>query len=96
MVESDEDRKKIAEENGLEVLCADATLDETLKLAGLEKCKSLVVTLPNDAANLYVVLSAKGIRSSIRVIARAGTEEAASKLRLAGASIVVSPYIAAG
>jgi len=34
--------KKIAEENGLEVLCADATLDETLKLAGLEKCKSLV------------------------------------------------------
>jgi len=96
VVESDEDRKKIAEENGLEVLCADATLDETLKLAGLEKCKSLVVTLPNDAANLYVVLSAKGIRSSIRVIARAGTEEAASKLRLAGASIVVSPYIAAG
>ena len=46
VVESDEDRKKIAEENGLEVLCADATLDETLKLAGLEKCKSLVVTLP--------------------------------------------------
>ena len=43
-----------------------------------------------------MVLSAKGIRSSIRVIARAGTEEAASKLRLAGASIVVSPYIAAG
>ena len=37
VVESDEDRKKIAEENGLEVLCADATLDETLKLAGLEK-----------------------------------------------------------
>merc|ERR1712138_14747 len=33
------------------------TLDETLKLAGLEKCESLVVTLPNDAANLYVVLS---------------------------------------
>jgi len=96
VVESDEDRKKIAEDNGLEVLCADATLDETLKLAGLDKCKSLVVTLPNDAANLYVVLSAKGIRSSIRVIARAGTEEAASKLRLAGASIVVSPYIAAG
>ena len=96
VVESDPERKNIAEDNGLRVLCADATLDETLKLAGLEKCKSLVVTLSNDAANLYVVLSAKGIRNSIRVIARAGTEEAASKLRLAGASIVVSPYIAAG
>ena len=96
VVESDPERKNIAEDNGLSVLCADATLDETLKLAGLEKCKSLVVTLSNDVANLYVVLSAKGIRNSIRVIARAGTEEAASKLRLAGASIVVSPYIAAG
>ena len=96
VVENDTDRKKIAEENGFEVLFADATLDETLNLAGLNTCKSLVVTLPNDAANLYVVLSAKSIRNSVKVIARAGTEESASKLRLAGANIVVSPYIAAG
>ena len=96
VVENDNDRKKIAEENGLDVLFADATLDETLNLAGLNTCKSLVVTLPNDAANLYVVLSAKSIRNSVKVIARAGTEESASKLRLAGANIVVSPYIAAG
>ena len=96
VVENDTDRKKIAEENGLEVLFADATLDETLNLAGLNTCKSLVVTLPNDAANLYVVLSAKSIRNSGKVSARAGTEESASKLRLAGANIVVSPYIAAG
>ena len=96
VVENDTDRKKIAEENGLEVLFADATLDETLNLAGLNTCKSLVVTLPNDAANLYVVLSAKSIRNSVKVIVRAGTEESASKLRLAGANIVVSPYIAAG
>tara|TARA_Y100001970_G_scaffold274122_1_gene373371 strand:- start:1612 stop:2667 length:1056 start_codon:yes stop_codon:yes gene_type:complete len=96
VVENNMERKKIAEDNGLEVLCADATLDETLNLAGINRCKSLVVTLPNDASNLYVVLSAKSIRSSVRVIARAGTEEAANKLRLAGASIVVSPYIAAG
>ncbi|SVC32454.1 uncharacterized protein METZ01_LOCUS285308 [marine metagenome] len=96
VVENDTDRKKIAEENGLEVLFTDATLDETLNLAGLNTCKSLVVTLPNDAANLYVVLSAKSIRNSVKVIARAGTEESASKLRLAGANIVVSPYIAAG
>ena len=96
VVENDIERKKIAEKNGLDVLFADATLDETLNLAGLNHCKSLVVTLPNDAANLYVVLSAKSIRNSVKVIARAGTEESASKLRLAGANIVVSPYIAAG
>ncbi len=96
IVENDKSRKNIAEKNGLDVLFADATLDETLNQAGINRCKSLIVTLSNDAANLYVVLSAKSIRNSVRIISRAGTEESASKLRLAGASIVVSPYIAAG
>ncbi len=88
--------KSEAEEKGLQVLQADATLDKTLHLAGIQECRSLVVTLPNDAANLYVVLSAKGISSECRLIARAETEEAAKKLKLAGASVVVSPYVAAG
>ena len=96
IVENNLERKKIAEDNGFDVLFCDATLDETLIMAGIKNCKSLVVTLSNDAANLYVVLSAKSIRSKCKVISRAATEEAASKLRLAGASIVVSPYIAAG
>ena len=55
-----------------------------------------MVTLPNDAANLYVVLSAKALNDSCRLIARAANEEAASKLKLAGADAVVSPYVAAG
>ncbi len=96
VVEMDPDRKLKAEENGLEVLLGDATLDETLLLAGITKCKSLVVTLPSNAANLYVVLSAKGLSPTCRLIARAETEEAANKLKLAGATVVVSPYVAAG
>ena len=96
VVELDPIQQVSAEERGLKVLQADATLDETLLLAGIEKCRSLVVTLPNDAANLYVVLSAKGLRPSCRLIARAESEEAANKLKLAGASVVVSPYVAAG
>ena len=88
--------KKIAEENGFSVLLADATLDETLLSAGINNCRSLVVALPNDASNLYVVLSARGIRPSCRLIARAESEEASKKLKLAGANIVVSPYVAAG
>ena len=96
VIETDADRRNVAEFNGLRVLQADATLDETLLDAGLERCLSLVAALPTDAANLYVVLSARGLQPSCRLIARANSDEAATKLRLAGASAVVSPYVAGG
>ncbi len=96
IVELDPSMQIAAEKQGFKVLFADATLDETLLLAGIQSCRSLVVALPNDAANLYVVLSARGLSKQCRLISRAESEEAANKLRLAGASVVVSPYVAAG
>ncbi len=96
IIENDPKRKNEAEEKGFIVLMEDATMDETLLLAGITNCRSLVATLPNDAANLYVVLSAKALNNSCRLIARAATEEASNKLKLAGANAVVSPYVAAG
>ena len=96
IIEIDPTRKVEAEENGLNVLMEDATLDETLILAGIKQCRSLVVTLPSDASNLYVVLSAKALNNNCRLIARAATEEASNKLKLAGADAVISPYVAAG
>ncbi len=96
IIEKDTTRKLEAEEKSFNVLMADATMDETLLLAGVKNCRSLVVTLPSDAANLYVVLSAKALNDSCRLIARAANEEAANKLKLAGADAVVSPYVAAG
>ena len=96
IIETNPSRKSEAEEKGFNVLMEDATMDETLLLAGIKECRSLVVTLPSDAANLYVVLSAKALNKDCRLIARAATEEAANKLKLAGANAVVSPYVAAG
>ena len=96
IVEVDPSMKDVAEKEGLKVLLADATLDETLLLAGIENCRSLVVALSNDAANLYVVLSARGLSKECRLISRSESEEASNKLRLAGATVVVSPYVAAG
>ena len=96
IIEIDANRKNEAEEKGFNVLLGDATLDETLLMAGINNCRSLVVTLPSDAANLYVVLSAKALNDNCRLIARAATEEASNKLKLAGANAVVSPYVAAG
>ena len=96
IIEIDPTRKNEAEEKGLNVIIEDATMDETLLLAGIKNCRSLVATLPNDAANLYVVLSAKALNNNCRLIARAATEEATKKLKLAGANAVISPYVAAG
>ena len=96
ILEKDPLVKKKAEEKGLQVLLADATLDQSLFLAGIHKCRSIVVTLPTDADNLYVVLSARALNQKCKTIARAETEEASKKLTLAGANIVVSPYVAAG
>ncbi len=96
IIEIDPTRKNEAEEKGFNVLMEDATMDETLLIAGIKNCRSLVATLPSDAANLYVVLSAKALNNNCRLIARAATEEASNKLKLAGANAVVSPYVAAG
>jgi voltage-gated potassium channel len=96
VIETDQARKEAAEERGLPVLLADATLDETLMEAGIQQCRSLVAALSSNAANLYVVLSARGLAPECRLIARADSEEAARKLRLAGADQVVSPYVAGG
>ncbi|QEY30955.1 potassium channel protein [Synechococcus sp. RSCCF101] len=96
VVELDEARKRAAEDSGLLVLQADATLDETLLEAGIHRCRSLVAALPSNAANLYVILSARGLAPRCRLIARSDSEEAERKLRLAGANQVVSPYVAGG
>lgn len=96
VVESDPSQRMLAEERGLKTLLADATLDETLLEAGLNRCRSLVAALPSNAANLYVILSAKSLHPQCRLISRAESEEASVKLKLAGANVVVSPYVAAG
>jgi len=78
------------------VLQGDATLDETLLAAHIEKAVCIVSALSSDAENLYTVLSAKTLNPKIRAIARASSEEAVQKLRRAGADEVVSPYITGG
>ncbi len=96
VVEMDPERVAEAQQRGLRVLLADATLDETLQEAGIQQCRALVAALPNNAANLYVTLSARGLAPRCRLIARADSDEADRKLRLAGADQVVSPYVAGG
>ena len=74
----------------------DASNDEVLKEAGIFKAKGLVSAIDSDADNVYVTLSAKGIRDDIFVVARANLEGAEHKLRKAGANRVISPYSIGG
>ncbi|MCL4476460.1 MAG: potassium channel protein [Nitrospirae bacterium] len=70
----------------------DATKDEVLKEAGIERAKGLISVLPTDAENLYVVLSARVLNPDMNIVARAGEEGSEQKLLRAGADRVVSPY----
>ncbi len=70
----------------------DATDDQTLRAAGIERARSLATVLPTDAANLYVVLSARMLASELQIIARATEEKAIQKLAHAGATRIVSPF----
>lgn len=76
----------------LALLVGDATKDETLKEAGIERASGLISVLPTDAENLYVVLSARGINPKLQIVARAVEENSEQKLVRAGANRVVSPY----
>jgi voltage-gated potassium channel len=69
----------------------DATTDEVLQAAGVERASTLVAALDTDAANLYVALSARALQPRLFIVARARDEAAAAKLRQAGADRVVNP-----
>lgn len=96
VIDSQSDTVEKAQNLGYLVIQDDATLDESLQKAKIDKAVCLITTLSSDAENLYTVLSAKTLNPKIRAISRASTEEAVKKLQRAGADAVVSPYITGG
>lgn len=73
------------------LVVGDATHDEILIEAGIEKAKSLITTLPSDSNNLFVVLSARSINQKLKIISRASEDNSDKKLRIAGADNVIMP-----
>lgn len=96
VVDAEAEQIKEAKQLGYIVVQGDATLDESLLSAGIDRAACLIAALTSDAENLYTVLSAKTLNPKLRAIARASTEEAVQKLQRAGADAVVSPYITGG
>lgn len=69
----------------------NASEDEVLKRAGIEKASTLISALPSDADNLFIVLSARQMNSKLKIISRATEETTQKKLKLAGANNVIMP-----
>jgi voltage-gated potassium channel len=69
----------------------NANEDEVLQLAGIERAECLISALPNDSDNVFVVLSARQMNKTARIISRASNESSNSKLKLAGANNVILP-----
>jgi voltage-gated potassium channel len=76
-----------------QVLVRDATLDETLEEAGVERAHGLAACLAEDAANLYIVLTARTLNPGLHIVSRAVEESAVPKLIRAGANRVIAPTI---
>ena len=81
---------------GLPVVNGDAADEATLKAAGIERALGLVASVDSDENNIYVTLSARVLNPHIFIVARANREDAEPKLRLAGASRIISPYTIGG
>lgn len=74
----------------------DATTDEMLRKAGIERARALITVVGTDADNLYITLSARLLNSKLLIVARAEEEDAEVKLRKVGANKIISPYLAGG
>jgi voltage-gated potassium channel len=78
------------------MLVGDATKEQILRNAHIERARGLVAATTTDATNLYIILTARGLNPKLKIIARASEEDAEKHLLTAGADFIVSPYSFAG
>jgi voltage-gated potassium channel len=96
IVDHDEMHTKLAEEAGFLVVKGDATFDETLLLAGIQRATHLVSLLPKDSDNLYVILTSRELSPDLFILSRAEDDVGEKRLLRAGANRIMSPYRVSG
>lgn len=95
-IDHDEHYVELMKERGYLVILGDATEDEILKAAGIERARSIISALPSDSANILITMAAKDLNPRIRVVARADRPENIARLKRAGADWVTAVGIAGG
>ncbi|QJX48469.1 potassium channel protein [Hymenobacter taeanensis] len=94
VVEQNDSLLKDAVEDSSEAIASvigDATLDETMRGAGIARARAIITALPKDADNVFVALTARELNPHITIIARASLKSSETKLLRAGADSVVMP-----
>jgi len=92
VIDRDPEHVRVAEAKGYLAIEGDASQEETLRLAHIDRARALVAAVGTDAENVYAVLTARVLRPELFVIARAESDDSVGKLRRAGADRVISPY----
>lgn len=90
IVDISESRVNDMKEEGHLALQGDATRDEILRAAGLQRASGIICALANDAFNVFVTLSARAINPDVKIVSRAVHSETVAKLQHAGADKIVS------
>ena len=96
VIDRNEQRVERANQAGMLAILADATRDDSLREAGVERARGFIAALATDADNVFLILSVKTLNPLLTVVTRASEEDAEEKLRRAGADIVFSPYSMTG
>lgn len=91
VLDKDQDMLEQSDLDSNHFLAGNANEDEVLQSAGIENAANLITALPNDADNLFIVLSARQLNNNLRIISRATEEASYKKLKLAGADNVILP-----
>jgi voltage-gated potassium channel len=96
VIEITQENADKARQAGFLTIQGDATKDEVLKRAGIDKAGALIAALGDDADNTYTTLAARQLNPTLPIIARANNMEAQQKLQLAGAHRIVAPETSGG
>ncbi|MDC3246735.1 potassium channel protein [Candidatus Marinimicrobia bacterium] len=96
IIEKDEKKAEIIRSKGMFCIHGDATSEETLEMARVDKASGVAVVLDTDQDNLFVTMSMKTANPNLFILSRCSREDNESKLIRAGANKVVNPYTAGG
>jgi voltage-gated potassium channel len=96
VIENDPEEKQTLENEQTPYIIDDATSEEVLLEAGVERARGLVSVVASDADNLFITITARGLKPDLFILARADEEHTEKKLLRAGANKVVMPYLIGG
>ena len=96
VIDTDLDNMEALESEGIPYINDDATSDEVLLNAGIERAVGIVSVVASDADNLFITMTARGLNPGLFILARADEEATEKKLLRAGANRVMMPYLIGG